>query len=309
MYALVSSDDIGRKIFFPIRKVRTMIGRDGACDIVLADDNVSRQHVKIYLMENRIEIKDMGSRNGTFLNNERLSGMKELKVGDEVIVGSNQFHLVFDPNLAEQSEGMTGIRTVDQLRDPASGFDVRPGQAAPPSAVGNDPAESTIFASRENIIADIYGKKLALAQYPSIEVIFGKNRGQRYLLQPGRYVVGRGSGSNIRLDDEKVSNAHGALEVKAGEAHYEDLGSTNGSILNNKLLKKRALLRHKDLLLLGHSKLKYLDLKNRPQVARINTQPDEESEGGNAIVKYLPWVILTLFLAGLGGWWIWRNFF
>lgn len=43
------------------------IGRDAGCDIVIPDRQVSRLHVKMFVRENKIEIEDMGSKNGTFL--------------------------------------------------------------------------------------------------------------------------------------------------------------------------------------------------------------------------------------------------
>jgi DNA-binding response OmpR family regulator len=46
-------------------------GRSEGCDIVLADDVVSRRHVSIRRNADRFVIRDLGSRNGTFLNGQQ----------------------------------------------------------------------------------------------------------------------------------------------------------------------------------------------------------------------------------------------
>nr|CAG4650359.1 EOG090X0AIB [Sida crystallina] len=56
-----------------------IVGRTATCDIFLDDVNVSKEHAKIIYNEDEksYTIEDLGSRNGTFLNSERLSESKE----------------------------------------------------------------------------------------------------------------------------------------------------------------------------------------------------------------------------------------
>ncbi|MCZ7586729.1 MAG: FHA domain-containing protein [Deltaproteobacteria bacterium] len=149
MYALVSSDDLGRRIVLPIRKIRTVIGREADCDIVLTDENVSRNHAKVYMVEGRIEIKDLDSRNGTFVNGKRLDGLKRLSPGDDIVIGSNQFRIE-EASEPESAPEMTDFRTVDQMRDALRDFDVRPGDKAVPAAANAVPTH-TIVASRSEL--------------------------------------------------------------------------------------------------------------------------------------------------------------
>ena len=48
------------------------LGREPDCDIVISDRQVSRVHAKIYYHNNKIELEDMGSKNGTFLQGNQL---------------------------------------------------------------------------------------------------------------------------------------------------------------------------------------------------------------------------------------------
>lgn len=271
MWALVSTDDMGRRVVFPLTKVRTSIGRDPGCDIVLPDPNVSRQHAKVYVVDGKVEIKDMDSRNGIYVNNRRIESMTPLAAGQEVIIGSNLFHLE-EEKVEERTGDMTTFRTIDQLRE-EKGFLQHPAEGDGGMAEVHG-GERTMISTPDQMLAGIYGKKIALAQYPSVEVIFGASRGEKYLLPPGSYTLGRDANNNIRIDDEKASSRHGKLEITDKSATYTDLGSTNGSILNNRLV-VASPLRHKDVLVLGNTRLKFLDIRTARRVSvRMG---DEES--------------------------------
>ncbi|MFW5708874.1 MAG: FHA domain-containing protein [Chloroflexota bacterium] len=61
-----------------------VIGRDDVCDIVLPDRQISRQHIRIKVQDNRFFVEDLESRNGTWINGQRLEGEQELFDGDEI---------------------------------------------------------------------------------------------------------------------------------------------------------------------------------------------------------------------------------
>jgi len=70
----------------------TVIGRDPKADIFLNDITVSRRHAKIIVSDGKATVKDLGSLNGTYLNNERFTE-SGLKNSDELQIG--KFLLVF----------------------------------------------------------------------------------------------------------------------------------------------------------------------------------------------------------------------
>jgi len=63
-----------------------VIGRDAACDIVIPDRQVSRRHAQISPTENGVILEDLGSKNGTYLNNQLLSEAVKLKEADEIAI-------------------------------------------------------------------------------------------------------------------------------------------------------------------------------------------------------------------------------
>ncbi len=63
------------------------IGRNTKADVVLEDEKASRLHCGIRLMDGEYFIKDLDSKNGTFVNEQRIES-SQLNAGDKIRVGS-----------------------------------------------------------------------------------------------------------------------------------------------------------------------------------------------------------------------------
>jgi len=73
-------------LVFDIQGVTT-VGRARTAKIVLDDVSVSAQHALIRPMNEAWSIEDLGSRNGTLLNGQRIDGRRELVCGDSLQFG------------------------------------------------------------------------------------------------------------------------------------------------------------------------------------------------------------------------------
>jgi hypothetical protein len=73
----------------PLEKPEISIGRDIKNDIVINDPEVSRHHARLVLKTNTYVIEDVGSTNGTFINNQRLGSPVPLKAGELIFLGEN----------------------------------------------------------------------------------------------------------------------------------------------------------------------------------------------------------------------------
>ena len=92
--ALVYRDDSGAQRFVPLDGQTSLtIGRGSGCDVRLPwDERVSRVHAGLNLVGDDWTLVDDGlSRNGTFLNGERLNGRRRLQDGDTIVLGSTSF--------------------------------------------------------------------------------------------------------------------------------------------------------------------------------------------------------------------------
>lgn len=79
-----------------------VIGRDPDAQLQVIDKGVSREHAEIFRVGEMIFIRDLGSRNGTFVNNERMEE-ELLREGDIVRVGTTQ--LVFESTKTMKEQG------------------------------------------------------------------------------------------------------------------------------------------------------------------------------------------------------------
>jgi len=84
----------------------------------------------------------------------------------------------------------------------------------------------------------------------------GHSPGMIYDIGSGA-VLGRGDEAEIRLDDPFASSRHAQLVLQAGVVVLEDLGSTNGTYLNEELLAGPAPLHSGDRVRIGDSEFSY----------------------------------------------------
>lgn len=70
------------------------IGRDPSCDIVITDRQISRQHARLSPQPLGIQIEDLGSKNGTYVNDQRLTTPAYIQDGDLITIALVQ-HFVF----------------------------------------------------------------------------------------------------------------------------------------------------------------------------------------------------------------------
>lgn len=82
---------IGAKI--AVKKDLFLIGRSSKCHLCAGSTAVSRKHCAISRDGTRVLIKDLGSRNGTLVNDKKIDGEVELSSGDEITVGPLRFLL------------------------------------------------------------------------------------------------------------------------------------------------------------------------------------------------------------------------
>ncbi len=88
---------------YPLTAEVTALGREGPVQIL--DTAASRRHAEVFAVGDMYFIRDLGSRNGTYLNDERLKENEEalLRVGDQVRIGSTL--VVFEePGPAKRAE-------------------------------------------------------------------------------------------------------------------------------------------------------------------------------------------------------------
>lgn len=92
---LVIFKDDGTRKEFPVQSQKTIIGRKEDCDLRIPLSEVSRQHAVLMVDDDTLTLRDLGSSNGTYVNNQRITE-QELDPGDHIVIGPVVFTVQID---------------------------------------------------------------------------------------------------------------------------------------------------------------------------------------------------------------------
>ncbi len=70
------------------------VGRNKSCDVVLREKYISGEHIRIWYEKGEWYLEDLGSRNGTYINGQRIRNTVLLDAQDEIAVG--ELHFLFE---------------------------------------------------------------------------------------------------------------------------------------------------------------------------------------------------------------------
>jgi hypothetical protein len=90
---------------------------------------------------------------------------------------------------------------------------------------------------------------------PSVLVLLEGKGPQNVDLVPPETLIGRDASCHVHIDDSSVSHRHARIYHSDGEWHVEDLGSTNGTFVNDRPLTRPVILRPGDSVSVGRSTL------------------------------------------------------
>jgi pSer/pThr/pTyr-binding forkhead associated (FHA) protein len=90
---VVTNERGGKVESRPLGDGQLQIGRAEACQIRLPDTYVSQFHARIYPRDGAWFVEDLGSTNGTYLNQRRITSPAELRAGDRLRVGKTTLEL------------------------------------------------------------------------------------------------------------------------------------------------------------------------------------------------------------------------
>lgn len=142
-----------------VDRAEMVLGREETCDIVIPVRQISRQHLRIIMEGGSAFIEDLRSKNGTWVNGYRLTGMRELEDGDEIRIAK-------DIRLRFVGSGATAPSTTRVLPD------VIPSSAMSGLRMMLDPETREVRINEE-----ILDPPLSLPQYRLLEILFASQGG------------------------------------------------------------------------------------------------------------------------------------
>jgi len=221
------------------------LGRDKGCQVVLAQQAVSRNHARISQEGSLFFLEDLGSAYGTQVNGKPLpKGEKHrLRNGDVIVIA--QFDVKF-----------THVADV-------------------PMNVGS---EKTSFVARSLVKDAMRGLKSGDSAY--FRVMNGPREGERIELSDAQEVIiGRDETADVIFKDDLISRRHVKLRRDWSGTHVEDLNSRNGIKVNKKKVNRKTL-KDGDEIEVGGVRLLYVDPSDASAPAvEIPEEPVPEDGG------------------------------
>ncbi len=216
------------------------IGRGRKNDIVIHDNEVSREHCRLIRLLDDYEVQDISSSNGTFVNGLRVISNWLLQPGALVELGDSI--------------------TLEYERTPAANGTGRLAKTEP--LPRNDDAAAS----------DDCRHVLMMTMGPTV--------GRVYFLSEPMHSIGRDTGNDIMIQDPEISRNHVRLRRARNEYIVEDLGSTNGTYINGGLIDGSHTLEVDDVLRLGTAvQLQYLQQSSTETYMAADPTPQKRTTG------------------------------
>lgn len=229
-WALRSQSDLLSRQYFTLGAV-TVIGRGPECDLTIDDAMLSRRHAQIETDGESVRISDLGSANGTYINNLRVQ-QAELRPDDELRFGSRSFVLVAPTGLfpvgAQVADDMTVVPDVNVRESVALESDVLTELVTSRGYPQASLIEQT----------GILGKEVQLA------------------LEGTSCRLGRTEDNDVVIPHASISRLHATLQVVGTCWRIEDANSSNG-VFVNRTRTEAATLRDGDLIGLGRLEFRF----------------------------------------------------
>jgi pSer/pThr/pTyr-binding forkhead associated (FHA) protein len=205
-----------------IRGDSAVLGRQPDCDIPLDDPGVSREHAELSCEGTAWWVKDLGSRNGTFVNDAPV-GRQRIAEGDVVRLG---------PDVTVELLGEVDVEDTHLSSGPAQRGPQRErgSRTSGPAAAAGSPLG---WFGTTNWILEPLGE-----------------REETTRLRGAATIVGRDPSAGLVLDDESVSRMHARLDREGAGLAVTDLKSRNGTHVNDETV-LRASLRPGDVVRFG----------------------------------------------------------
>lgn len=207
---IVTEKGTGKKQAFEFSHEGATIGRAEDNLVNLADSNVSRRHAQIVVAGNNCFLVDLGSNNGTFLNGSKVKSNEQviLRHGDTISIES--FNLSFN--------------MIDEML--ASSF--------------NEVTDSDILEVKllKKVLRAIDKESI-----PSIEVLNGNFVGKKFFVSADieEAVIGRDETADFEIKEYVISRNHAKIVRGEESVVIKDLGSKNGTYVNNRRVTEQEL--------------------------------------------------------------------
>ena len=263
----------------------TTIGRQEGIALSIPHASISRRHAEISYANDHYILRDLGSRNGTGINNKRIEAGSThvLKSGDLLRFGQVTFAFQAQPATVQQKPSQPALRAASEVVSHAQ----HDNTLQEPPTVRSNTHEALQLASvsqgqvpgishtahppelaADGSLALPHGGMLppevvaTLRTAPALVVVGRGKPEEVYLLQSSKQTtIGRERGNTIVLNDAAISRKHAQVYADSDGFYIRDLGSSNGVLLNQVRIGSPNRLSHGDRIVIGGLMLYFISLQ------------------------------------------------
>ncbi|MBI1948099.1 MAG: FHA domain-containing protein [Deltaproteobacteria bacterium] len=239
------------------------LGRHPQNDIVLDDRSLSRFHARVERRGERFVVVDCGAQNGVHLNGQRIVGESDLAPDDRITLG--RYVAVFrsksapargptPPENETRAPAKAGTKGSAKLEAKADAkLPKKNGKARPePPAREPEPdidVEVSLEGDEEPEEREDRTKKARPQKGdPTLVLLYNGMEVSRHPIGAAKLTVGRSKQCDVVIGLLGLSRKHAQIERRGRDVYVEDLGSQNGTWVNNQRIPNNKKLKHGDLL-------------------------------------------------------------
>ena len=219
-----------------------VVGRLAECDLILTEGHPSRRHARFLVINEEVSVEDLGSANGTFVNDRRIDNAVILRPGDIVRFDTEKFEFIAPDVTVADADNKTVVRTPQALDVEGGGVRQSPAWIDPGSQAAGGPKTEFIDAAdmRELMQAsdDDGPDDVGAITTPMLLVTSGAKSGLRVNLtgdnETAEWTIGSDDDRDVVLQDHGVSGVHAKLARDGARWKLSDQMSANGTYVNGK---------------------------------------------------------------------------
>lgn len=253
------------------------IGRQAGAHLLIDEGSVSRRHAVIGYINKQYMIQDLGSTNGTFINNERIELARPCIIhSNDILRFGNIVTCKFILRSSSQEGQNNSAGNMPSTQGPDEST-VRLKRIEQEKPVLNADGSLSSPGIEQPVPASVVA---TFKEVPALIILPPSSGGANtppwvYLLKPGRLIpLGRERGNMIELNDPLVSRRHAELFLASNGCYIRDLRSSNGVIINQVRTESPHRLSHGDRIKLGDTLIFFIDL----QAGREQTEKHSASD-------------------------------
>ncbi len=208
-----------------------IFGRQQNCDVMLESASISRRHAKLTLNKELVEIEDLGSGNGTLVNQVKIPTKEKVPLKPEDNVRIEEYEIKIQLALEKP--------VAEEMTEPAPNRKPLPSSPSP----NLNPSENTDPDILEiKMIKKVLGA-LDHEKLPSLTVVSEPFKNKKVIFEEDikKLIIGREAGCHLSLDSSVVSRQHAFIALKWGGYVIKDMDSKNGTFVNGERIEEKSL--------------------------------------------------------------------